>query len=258
MNNKRTLFAIAILMFTALTLATGCNEKEKKQDTALDQIKKAGVITVATSPDYPPFETKDEKGKIVGFDIDLIKAVAEKIGVKTDIKGMPFDRIITEVGKGMVDIGMSGLSITGARKIQVQFSTPYIVTSQVVMVAGSSPIQTLGNMDGKIVAAVKATTAIDSAQLIDGAQLKAVDSLSTAVSLLETGKADAVVLEDAIANTYVSAKGFRILITPLQREEIAVAMGKDKAALQREIDTALSELIEDGTYDRLKAKWQVI
>ncbi|MFA6941577.1 MAG: transporter substrate-binding domain-containing protein, partial [Clostridiaceae bacterium] len=117
-NNKKKLILMLVTVLVAAIFA-GCTAKKtatETKKTVLDKIKAAGVITMGNSPDYPPFETIDDKGNIVGFDIDLANEIAKELGVKLEVKQMSFEPIITAVQSGQVDFGMSGFSITDDRK----------------------------------------------------------------------------------------------------------------------------------------------
>ena len=124
-------FVVAILSVTAIL---GCVQKEEK------------VLVVGTSADFPPFEYKDpETGEIVGFDIELIKLIAQKIGYdRVEIKDMDFDSLIPALQAGQIDVAIAGMTITEKRKQQVDFSIPYWSADQAVVVRKGSRITVLG------------------------------------------------------------------------------------------------------------------
>lgn len=119
MNKKMLRIILCVLLIMTLALAAACSKpaaEPAKEKTLLDKIKEAGVITVGNSPDYPPFETIDDKDNLIGFDIDLMNAIAAELGVKVEFKRLGFDTIITAVQNGQVNIGMSGFYISDERK----------------------------------------------------------------------------------------------------------------------------------------------
>jgi ABC-type amino acid transport substrate-binding protein len=119
---KKRIVVIGLVLIMALTLA-GC----AKTDQAWKRIQDAGKMIVATSPDYPPFESIDDQGNIVGFDIDLINAMAEEVGVTVELQSLNFEAIITAVQTGQADMGMSGFSVDPERAEMVDFTDPYFI-----------------------------------------------------------------------------------------------------------------------------------
>ncbi len=261
---KLTSILTAILIIT-LAL-TGCENKqdndtpqepEKAPVTALDNIKKAGEISIATNPDYPPFETIDDQGNVVGFDIDLSAAVAKELGVTPKFVKMSFDTIITSVKNGQTDIGVSAFSITEERKQSIDFSDPYYSSSQVIMVLEGSGITSKDDLSGKTIAVELSTTGAEAARTIQDAEVKAVDDYNVATMMLKNGSAHAVVLDAPIAAEYVSRYNFVVLETPLAFEETAMVIKKGNTALKEAIDNALKKIKADGRYDELKKKWNI-
>ncbi|MCP4115161.1 MAG: basic amino acid ABC transporter substrate-binding protein [Desulfobacteraceae bacterium] len=246
-------FAIGTLL--AVTLAVGCGPK--KDMTVLERIKDAGVMTVGVSPDYPPFESIDDKGNIIGFDIDLARAVAAELGVEAKFVNMGFDSIITAVKSGQVNVGISSFSINEERKASIDFSTPYLVSSQVVLVQKDSPLKTAEDLAGKHVAAAIGTTGAEAAKSIKDIELKIVDDNNLSVMMLSNGSADAVVIDVAIAKEYQKKLGFDIMEKPLQLEETACVIMKGNEDLTQEINKAIEKIKADGSFDTIKAKWEI-
>ncbi len=192
---KKLTSILAAILIIGLVL-TGCENKqeadktqepEKAPVTALDKIKKAGEISIATNPDYPPFETIDDQGNVIGFDIDLSTAVAKELGVSPKFVKMSFDTIITAVKNGQTDLGVSAFSITEERKQSIDFSDPYYSSSQVIMVLEDSGFTVKEDLAGKIIAVELSTTGADAAKTITDAQVKAVDDYNVATMMLKNG-----------------------------------------------------------------------
>ncbi len=246
---------LALGALLAATLTVGCGPK--KEMTALEKIKEAGVITVGTCPDYPPFESIDDKGNIIGFDIDLARAVAAELGVEVKFVNMGFDSIITAVKSGQVNVGISSFSINEERKASIDFSVPYLISSQVVLVQKDSPLKAIEDLTGKQVAVAIGTTGAEAAKSIEGAKLKVVDDSNLSVMMLGNGSADAVVIDVAIAKEYQKKRGFVIMEKPLQMEETACVIMKGNDTLRQEIDKAIEKVKADGSFDTIKAKWEI-
>ncbi len=262
---KRLTSILAAILIMGL-MFTGCENKqeadqgqeaEKAPVTALEQIKKAGEISIATNPDYPPFETIDDEGNVIGFDIDLSTAVAEELGVSPKFVKMSFDTIITAVKNGQADLGVSAFSITEERKQSIDFSDPYYSSSQVIMVLENSGLTAKEDLAGKVIAVELSTTGADAAKTIEDAQVKAVDDYNVATMMLKNGSAHAVVLDAPIAAEYVSRYNFIVLETPLTFEETAMVIKKGNNDLKAAVDKALEKIKADGKYDELKKKWNI-
>ncbi len=254
MKNSRFI-KLALGTLLAITLIVGCGSE--KEMSALEKIKEAGVITVGTSPDYPPFESIDDKGNIIGFDIDLARAVAAELGVEVKFVNMGFDSIITAVKSGQINVGISSFSINEERKASIDFSVPYLISSQVVVIQKDSGLKAVEDLAGKRVAVAIGTTCAEAAKNIEGIDLKIVDDNNLTVMMLANGSADAVVLDVAIAREYQKKRDFDIMEKPLKMEETACVIMKGNETLKQEIDKAIETIKANGTFDTLKAKWQI-
>jgi polar amino acid transport system substrate-binding protein len=266
MNKKAIRITLSILLILAfvVSVAAGCSSKPApapapvKEKTMFEKIKEAGVITVGNSPDYPPFETVDDKGNVIGFDIDLMNAIAAELGVKADFKRLGFDTIITAVQNGQVNIGMSGFSITDERKQQIDFSSPYFIGGQAVVTSANSGIKTLEDLNGKVVAVGMGTTGEEAAkENIKGAKVKALDDYSTAFMMLKNGSAKAVVADLAVANEYISKDGFVAVGDPISYEENAIIVKKDNADLVAALNSAIKKLKDSGKIAEFAKKWEM-
>jgi polar amino acid transport system substrate-binding protein len=152
---RKMVYCAALL---AVMLAVPAAAGGRSEDPAKD-----GVLTVATSPDFPPYESIDDNGRYVGFDIDMAYAIGETLGLKVEIVPTEFDGIITAVSTGKADIGMSGLSVTEERKQSVDFTVNIANEAQVIIVKKGSPIKTPADLAGKRVGSQSGTTGFDLA-----------------------------------------------------------------------------------------------
>lgn len=254
MKNKRW-YVITLLLVTVFALAlSGC---AKKDDLVLGNIKKAGKMTVGTSPDYPPFETIDESGNIIGFDIDLLQAIGEEMGVKIELKPMSFETIVTAVQNGQVDIGMSGFSVDPERALLIDFSDPYYEGGQVVITTSTSGVTKLEDLKGKVVAVQMGTTGADAAAGIEGATVKQLDDFNMAIAMLKNGGAKAVVADMSVAEEYIAREGLIQVGDPLAFEENAIVVQKNNPSLLSALNNALANIKASGKYDELMTKWEM-
>ncbi|WP_461206747.1 transporter substrate-binding domain-containing protein [Clostridium sp. DL1XJH146] len=228
------------------------------EKTLLEVIQEKGVMTVGNSPDYPPFETIDDDGEIVGFDIDLIKAVGEKLGVEIEIKEMAFDTIVDAVKSEQVNVGCSGFSITEERLESVDFSEPYLEGGQVVVTYKGSGIETIEDLNGEQVAVGIGSTCEAAAETIDGAKVTSLDDFNIGFVMLKNQAIKATVADITVAEEYISKNDeFVIVGEPLTVEKTAVAIKKGNDDLTAAISKAIVELKEDGTIDELKQTWGI-
>ena len=121
-------FALILAVIMMLSLLTGCGQK----GTSLKDIQKAGELVVATSPDFPPFESLQSDGSVVGIEIDLLNIICEKLGVSLKIEQMNFDSVLPGIQAGKFDLGASGISVTPEREKNVLFTDPYCLAAQAI------------------------------------------------------------------------------------------------------------------------------
>lgn len=269
MGRRRSASLLSVLLIVVMFFSVACSStkpapapapqsEQPKEKTLLEKIKEAGVITVGTSPDYPPFETIDDKGNVVGFDIDLMNAIATELGVKVEYKKMGFDTIITAVQSGQVNIGVSGFSISDERKEQIDFTVPYFIGGQAVVTSPDSGITKLEDLNGKVVAVGMGTTGEQTAQdNIKGAKVKALDDYSTAFMMLKNGSAKAVVADLAVANEYIKKDGFVAIGDPLSYEENAIVVKKGNADLIDALNKAIAKLKGEGKIEEFSKNWKM-
>lgn len=252
MKMKNGILKILCLSLVLTLALVGCTPKT---ETAWQKIKKAGVITVGTSPDYPPFETVDDEGNIIGFDIDLIEAIAAEMGVKVDLKAMNFDTIVTAVQSGQIDIGMSGFSVDPER--DADFSDSYYSGGQVLLTTATSGIESTADLNGQTVAVQMATTGEKAAKTIEGADIKALETFDIAILMLKNGTAKAVVADKVVAKEYVHKDGLVIVGEPLAEEDNAIVVKKGNTEVLQAINDALAKVKASEKYEELLEKWAI-
>lgn len=259
-NNKKKLILMLVTVLVAAIFA-GCAAKKtttETKKTALDKIKAAGVITMGNSPDYPPFETIDDKGNIIGFDIDVANEIAKELGVKLEIKQMAFDTIITAVQSGQVDFGMSGFSVTDDRKAKVEMSTPYLVGGQVIVTTTDSGIKSAADLNGQKVAVGIGSTCEKAAKTIKGADVVSLDDFNVGFVMLKNKSVKAVVADITVAKNYVAKDSTYVIVDkPLTYEETAAITKKGNAELIKAINDAISKLEKEGKIKEFKTKWKI-
>ena len=254
---KLTAFLLAALMLC--TLLAGCGEKS---GTTLASVQKAGKLSIATSPDFPPFESLGEDGAVSGIEIDILNLVCEKLGVSLEINQMDFDSVLPGVQAGKFDVGVSGISITEKRQKNVLFTDPYCLAAQAIVVTEGSEITGKADLEGKKISVQTGTTA-ESFCMENGYEVSSFAANSDAQAALTSGKVDAWVIDDLTAADMVkvyNAEGgdqLVILDEAMTTEPYAFAFAFGSEDLVAEVNTILNELVADGTIANIFAKYEV-
>ncbi len=215
------------------------------------------TLTMGTNAAFPPYEFVDGNNKIVGIDAEIAEAVAEKLGMKLEIKDMAFDSLITAVSSGAVDIVLAGLTVTEERKESVNFTDSYATGVQVVIVTEDSAIATTDDLAGKKIGVQTGTTGDQYCASDYGEEAVArYDNGALAVAALQNGQVDCVVIDNQPAKAYVEAnEGLKILDTEYITEDYAAAIAKENTELLDKVNAALAELKDAGVIDEIIGKY---
>lgn len=215
-----------------------------------------GVLTVGTNAEFPPFEYVDDNGQPDGFDIALIKAIGEKLGVEVEVENMEFASLVSSIGS-KIDVAIAGMTVTEERQQTVDFSDAYYEAVQYVILPADSEIATAQDLEGKTIGVQLGTTGDfiatdDIADTTVQQYNKGVD----AVNDLINGRVDCVIIDKNPALVFASK--FEDQLVALDgaqfefgTEEYAIALPKGDAALAEKINAALAEIKADGTFDEL-------
>lgn len=255
----------------ALCLAFACCAASSSQGAA-DQISpplpmteaytlvEDGKLTVAASLDFPPFENLVD-GKAEGFEVDLMAAIADKLGLELNyLPTMKFDTIIPAItAGGTADVGVSGFTITPARQEEVDFSTPVCDTNQCIVVAAGSTVTGQADLKDVRIGAETGTTGLDWARenLTGASDIVAFDEYPAVFAALQSGQVAAVVLDKPVADYYINiAYGDCTVIEEIPTgEQYGLAISKDNPNLTAAVNKALEEIEADGTYAEIQQKW---
>ena len=220
------------------------------------------MIIVATNPEYPPFEYV-EGDAVVGYDIDLWAAIAEKAGIAFDVKenveAMDFDAVISAVATNPNYVGLSGISITDERLLTVNFSNGYINAGLVVIVKADSGYETAEQLKGKLIGVQLGTTSDFAAEAITGmenvAQYK---TFLNAIMDLQGNKIDAVIIDKPVGQAILASLNDENLVMVdmgLQADWYGIEVNKQNPELLAKINAALVELEDEGFFDTLAVKY---
>lgn len=256
---KKWMTGLVAVLSVLLLVACG-GSKSANKDT-LTTIKEKGKLVVALSPDYAPFEFKtlvDGKSTIVGSDIELAKAIGDKLGVEVEFSPMAFDNVLATLASGKSDLAISGISPTPERAKVYDFSEVYYEAKNIVLVKKDdlATYASIDSLKGKSVGTQKGSIqeGVVQEQLPESNMVSLVQMAET-VNQLKTGKLEAVVMEETIAKGYM-AKNDDLAIAEItlakSDDEVgsAVAMAKGNDKLKAEVDAVIKELRESGKIEQ--------
>lgn len=217
------------------------------------------VLKVACQPTFAPFEFVDEKGEMVGFDIDLIKTVGQRAGYKVEVQNLGFDALIPSVQTKIIDCAISGMTITEARSKVVTFSAPYYTAGLRVMVMkDNNEIKSYADLNGKRIACQIGTTGENKSRKVPGGIVTAYNTHAEAAMELVTGGADALISDAPVVAFFLktpAGKNCKAVGEILEAENYGIAFNKADVKLIKAINKALTSMKKDGSYDKLYAKW---
>lgn len=254
---KYVALLLAIMMIFALC---ACGGEDPKPD---DEQGEEKVLRMATEGTFPPYEFYDGD-KLVGIDVEVAQAIADKLGMKLEVTDIDFNSIIPGVQTGKYDIGMAGMTVSEERLKEVNFSTSYAKGVQVITVKEGSPIKSVDDLFAEganyTVGTQTGTTGfLYASDEIEGAGLGTVKSFSKNTDLFEAlknGQVDCAILDNEPSKALVAAnEGLVILDTEYANEDYAIAIAKDNTELLDKVNTALEELIADGTVQDIVDKY---
>jgi polar amino acid transport system substrate-binding protein len=222
--------------------------------------KEDTVYQIAMNAEYPPFESVDESGNIVGFDADVIAAIAEAADFEYELVNTRWDGIFVALQSGEFDAVISAATITDERAEIVDFSDPYFNAGQMIAArkADADKYTTVGDLDGVKVGVQLGTTG--DLWLSDNTQAEVVryDEITLAFQALGNGDVDAVFNDGPTSADIIQSNpelGATMVGEPLTDELYGIAVNKDQSELLEKINAGLAQIMSDGTYDALYDKW---
>ena len=242
-----------IAMSLVLVLVLACLSACGSTKLTVESVQKAGKLVIGTSPDFPPFESLDEKGNVVGIEIDILNLICEELGVQLEIKQMDFDSVLPGVQTGKFNVGVSGISVTAEREKNTLFTKPYCLAAQAIVVTSDSPIKSKADLAGKKVSVQTGTTAEEFC-MGNGYNVNGFAANADAEAALTVGKVDAWVIDDLTAAEMVAVYNEEhpdaplvILDEAMTTEPYAFAFKLGNDDLVNKINEILDKLLKDGT-----------
>ncbi len=258
MNRKIITVILAVSMMLS---ATGCITVRKSQDDHLARIKAAGKITVATEGVWSPFTYHDETtNELVGFDVEVAREIAERIGVTAEFAEGDFDGGLTGVSAGTFDMMANGVDVTPDRGQTFDFTDPYAYDRAVVVAAAdNTDIASFADLSGKTTANSVGSTYAQMGEE-NGATVVNVPTLGETMELVKNGTADATINANTSVQDYINTTGdtsVKVVAVDSETTMYAIPLkkGADNDSLREAINGAIAEMKADGTLSKISEKY---
>jgi ABC-type amino acid transport substrate-binding protein len=215
-------------------------------------------LTVGSDVPYPPFEEFGQsKDEFTGFDVDVMEAIGEEIGREPEFIDTSFDTIFRDLAQGKFEAVASATTITDEREETVDFTNPYYFSEQAILVKSGSDIKTVKDLDGATIAVQQGTTGEEFVEeKVDAKELRTFPQGPDAVNAAKTGVADAAVLDIPVAENAVAAGGdIEVSAAIPTEEEYGFVVPQGEEELLDEMNEALEEVKDDGTFTEIYEKW---
>lgn len=259
MKKFTKLLALCLAAVLALSL-TACNNSKQETKHMDEEVMEAGTLVVGISADYPPFESLDTNGTLIGYDVDMANYLAEHLttadgtAYKVEFVQMEFSTIISALQTGQIDIGVAAFSYDPKR--QCLFTDPYYESSQVVCVRKDSGISSVEDLSGKTIAAGSGTVGYDKAMEIEGANVTTPGDYLQQFEMLRVNQIDAVVCDAKVGEGYAESDDtFMVLDEPLVEDNLCVIVKEGNTNLLDALNEAIAEFKDSGTSDAYKEVW---
>lgn len=255
-------FVMGLLLFSAfLVVLSGCGSSKTEGDKKGGDAKEKETLRVVTDAAYSPMEFLD-KDKITGLDIDFIEAVAKEAGYELKVEHVGWDPIFVEIENKRADMAISSITINDDRKESYDFSVPYFLSTNKILIPKGSSIKSGADLKDKVVAVQAGTTGNEVAEKLLGKNspnIKKFDNNNLAILELTKGGADAVIADNAVIEEYAKNNPKDNLVVIEDKsfgaEFYGVLFPKGSSELKEEIDAAINKVFESGKYNEVYQKW---
>lgn len=252
----RKLIALIVLVMMAGSILAGCGSTGTKAPAK-------NKIVIGLDDSFPPMGFRDEKNNIVGFDIDMAKEAAKRLGMDVEFKAIDWSSKEAELNGKRIDALWNGMNITEERKKNVLFSEPYMESKQLIFVLAGSPIKSATDLAGKVVGVQQAS--IGEEVVLKDVKLKSslkdfkqyADCIAAFMDL-KTGRVDAVVTDEILGRYYMSKEAGKYVAIEQPLGEVGtygVGFRKDDTELCNKVQAVLDEMKKDGTSAKISKQW---
>lgn len=277
MNKKSILWILVLLLGLALVI-TGCAKKEeakkelpkeepkqeekKEGDGSWERVKKAGKIVAGLDDAYPPMGFRNDKGELVGFDIDMAKEISKRIGVEIVWQPTEWSTVVASLLSKKFDVIISGMNMWPERQEVVNFAGPYGIAAQVILVKteNNDKIETLEDLKDKVIGTQLGSTGEKECREagFTDKNMKLYDKFPQAFIDLDNGRIEAVVIDGFTANEWIKTGKYKKVGKDVGADKgatIGIAVRKEDKELKAKLDEAIQSMLEDGTLTKISKKW---
>ena len=258
MKHGKKILALLVCVAMTAVLAVGCGSSK----SALDTIKEKGTLVWGTNAAFPPFESKDGDGNVVGVDAEIAKAIADELGVKLVVEDMEFDSLPAALKSGKIDIIGAGYTENDERLQEMDFSSKYFTAKQIVVVKkGNKAITDKDSLAGKKIGVQTGTTGdTQCASKIEGAEVSRYDSMQMACEDVKNGKLDCVIGDNLTIGFILNKMDGELEIVEgvsYEDEEYGFAVKKGDTELNEVVNKVIDKLKSEGQIDQWVNKYTV-
>ncbi|MCU9612399.1 transporter substrate-binding domain-containing protein [Caldibacillus lycopersici] len=247
----------SFLLVIVIGMLAACGTAEKSNGSSSGSGEKK-ILKMATSADFPPFESYDAEGNFEGFDIELAHIIADELGYELQIEDMQFDGLIGALQSGRVDMVLSGMSADEKRKENVDFSMEYHRSGEMFISQPDAGIDKIDDLQGKVVGVQLGTIQEEGADELSeqyGFEVKKVDNATILIQELVSGRIDVAYMDKTVATGYIKAQGFVGFDDPTTSSPgMGIAFPKG-SELVDDVNKVLEELKANGKIAELEEKW---
>lgn len=274
MFKKKFLLCSILVLFAANIFIISCSKKENNtassnsntsaEDNSLQKVLDKGVFTYGNCPEYPPFSSINNDGNIGGYDVDFANYVAGKLGIKSEVKNIPWESLIIALNQGQYDAVISAITPLEAQSAGelVDFTIPYIQLNEIIITKkDNNTINSKADLAGKTIGVQDSSSASIAADLLEGQgikvkEIKRYDRNANAVADLNNGRIDAIVVGEAYAATQANNDpNMKIINDPINSAEVVVVLRKGEEQLKNALNKAIEEFLASEDNKSITKKW---
>ncbi|PSL40563.1 amino acid ABC transporter substrate-binding protein (PAAT family) [Planomicrobium soli] len=263
---------LLLLLVTSVVVLAACGGGSPQEDPTTDgatgsgsteqdllaKVQEEGKLVVGTEGTYPPFTFHDEAGKLTGFDVEIAQEVGKRLGVEVEFLETQWDAIFAGLDAGRFDMVANQVGINPERQESYAFSDPYI-TSKAVLVVGkdNTEVKSFEDLEGKLSAQSLTSNYAETARSF-GAEIEGVEGFNQAIELLNSRRVDATVNDSLTVLDFLNQRpdaNIQVVDEADDAAQSGLLFRKDSGAIVDEVNKALAEMIEDGTYEEISNKW---
>ncbi|MDN7244821.1 amino acid ABC transporter substrate-binding protein [Planococcus shenhongbingii] len=265
-------FSFMLLLLAAMFLLAACGGGSPEEDPTTDdatgsgsseedvlaKVQEEGTLRVGTEGTYPPFTFHDDSGKLTGFDVEIAQEIGKRLGVEVEFLETQWDAMFAGLDAGRFDMVANQVGINPERQESYDFSDPYITSTAVLVVSkDNEDIKSFEDLEGKLSAQSLTSNYAETARSF-GAEIEGVEGFNQAIELLNSGRVNATVNDNLTVLDFLKQRpdaNIKIVDEASDAAQSGLLFRKGSGAIVEEANTALAEMIEDGTYDKISEKW---